>query len=132
MVTSSMVTGSASTTPMIGDRSVTASTCFTSVAALDDLHQDESPQVEADGVSVVLVRHEQTVRAVGNRCAHLGLGAPIAEGWKYRGALVCPWHGSHFDLSDGRAVSGPATAPLNCFDVRVVDSSIHAVPCLAP
>lgn len=44
--------------------------------------------------------------AVSRRCRHqladLSGGRVDAEG-----CLVCPWHGSRFDVHDGRMVSGP-------------------------
>lgn len=46
------------------------------------------------------------VRAVGRRCRHqladLSRGSLDADG-----CLVCPWHGSRYDLDSGRMVEGP-------------------------
>lgn len=47
------------------------------------------------------------------------LGAPTVEGWLYRDELVCPWHGSRFDLQTGAVTTGPATSPLTRFQTRV-------------
>jgi nitrite reductase/ring-hydroxylating ferredoxin subunit/uncharacterized membrane protein len=90
---------------------------FTAVADVADLVEGEPRGVDVDGVPVVLVSGEGTVRAVGGRCPHLG--APLGEGWLHRGELVCPWHGSRFDLDTGEPEQGPSTAPLPCFDTRV-------------
>ena len=66
------------------------------VMASADLAPDEPRRVRHDGVEVVLVRRGEKVYAVGEQCSHLC--APMSEGWLYRGDLVCPWHGSRFDL----------------------------------
>jgi hypothetical protein len=50
---------------------------------------------------------------------------PYGEGWVYRDAIVCPWHGSQFDLPSGLPVRGPATAPLPCFETRVRDGQVE-------
>jgi 3-phenylpropionate/trans-cinnamate dioxygenase ferredoxin component len=44
--------------------------------------------------------------AVTRRCRHLG--ADLAGGTIDReGCLVCPWHGSRYDMHTGRMVRGP-------------------------
>lgn len=73
--------------------------------------------VEVDGVDVVLVCQDGRIHAFAARCPHLG--GPLAEGWLYDGTLVCPWHGSRFDLTSGQSVRGPATSPVPCLDTRV-------------
>ena len=46
------------------------------------------------------------VRAVSSRCRHQL--ADLSEGSLDRdGCLVCPWHGSRYDLDTGEMVSGP-------------------------
>jgi nitrite reductase/ring-hydroxylating ferredoxin subunit len=47
-----------------------------------------------------------TMFAVSRRCRHLF--ADLAEGRIDRdGCLVCPWHGSKYDVKTGRMVRGP-------------------------
>nr|WP_235174444.1 Rieske 2Fe-2S domain-containing protein [Tomitella biformata] len=74
-------------------------------------------------MGMVLVRNETQTYALGERCPHLG--APMVDGWLYRGDLVCPWHGSCFELDSGAATRGPASAPLPCHDVRERDGQIE-------
>ncbi len=50
--------------------------------------------------TVLLLRHQNQIHAVSNKCPHLGLPlqkAKITED----NALVCPWHRSAFDLHSG-------------------------------
>ena len=46
-------------------------------------------------------------------------GGPLSEGKLEEGALVCPWHGSRFDLETGRVLDGPATRAAPCVETRV-------------
>jgi nitrite reductase/ring-hydroxylating ferredoxin subunit/uncharacterized membrane protein len=96
---------------------------FTAILAEADLAEDTPHHVDCDGADVVLLRHDGRITAVGGRCPHLG--APMAQGWVHRGALVRPWHGSRFDPHSGCPVTGPATAPLTQYDVRVIDGHIE-------
>jgi len=96
---------------------------FVPVLAESELNEDSPTLVECAGVPVVLVRHEGRISALGGDCPHLG--APMGESWLYKGELVCPWHGSRFDLQSGAAMTGPATAPLTCFQSRVRHGQIE-------
>ncbi|RZU32454.1 nitrite reductase/ring-hydroxylating ferredoxin subunit [Blastococcus saxobsidens] len=96
---------------------------FTRVADLADLPDGEPVGVDVAGVPVVLVGTEGAVRAVSGRCPHQG--APLGEGWLHRDELVCPWHGSRFDLDTGEPAQGPSTAPLPCYDTRIRDGRVE-------
>ncbi|MEI4271489.1 Rieske (2Fe-2S) protein [Klenkia sp. LSe6-5] len=96
---------------------------FTAVAEQADLTEGVPHPVDVDGVPVVLVAEDGAVHAVAGSCPHLG--GPLGEGWLHRGELVCPWHGSRFDLATGEPAQGPSTASLPCFDVRTRDGRVE-------
>ncbi|MGY2001736.1 Rieske 2Fe-2S domain-containing protein [Blastococcus sp. SYSU DS1024] len=96
---------------------------FVDAAALAELPEGEPVPVDVDGMPVVLVATDGAVHAVGGRCPHQA--GPLGEGWLHRGELVCPWHGSRFDLATGEPAQGPSTAPLPCFDTRVRDGRVE-------
>ena len=56
-------------------------------------------------------------------CAHLG--GPLSEGTLKDGSVVCPWHGSEFDLEDGHVINGPATQEQPTYRVRERDGGIE-------
>jgi NADPH-dependent 2,4-dienoyl-CoA reductase/sulfur reductase-like enzyme/nitrite reductase/ring-hydroxylating ferredoxin subunit len=74
------------------------------------------------GEAVVLVRYAGMVRALGATCTHYG--GPLAEGKIFGGAIHCPWHHACFDLVTGQP-SGPALAPIACYDVRLDNGTIR-------
>jgi 3-phenylpropionate/trans-cinnamate dioxygenase ferredoxin component len=39
--------------------------------------------------------------------------------------IMCQCHGSRFDITTGAVINGPATEPLNRYEVQEVDGSIH-------
>jgi nitrite reductase/ring-hydroxylating ferredoxin subunit len=53
-------------------------------------------------------------------CTHQGNPVGSVED----GQIVCPFHGSHFSISDGSPVAGPAQAPLPAVKVAVQGSNI--------
>jgi nitrite reductase/ring-hydroxylating ferredoxin subunit/uncharacterized membrane protein len=66
--------------------------------------------------NLVLVRSGDTIHALHETCAHAG--GPLAEGQVVDGCIQCPWHGSRFRLSDGRAVRGPTVYDQPRYEVR--------------
>ncbi len=97
------------------------------VADLEELPEGAPHQVRVGHEPVVLVRRGRTVRALADTCSHLS--APLSQGQVVsdggRDCLVCPWHASTFDLSDGTVVHGPAVAPQPVFDVRLAGSAVQ-------
>jgi nitrite reductase/ring-hydroxylating ferredoxin subunit len=68
-------------------------------------------------IGIVLVRRGDRVHALGARCSHMG--GPLDQGWVLGGALVCPWHGSRYDLETGWPESGPSTCPQPRYQTRI-------------
>jgi nitrite reductase/ring-hydroxylating ferredoxin subunit len=77
-------------------------------------------------VTVLLVQTAAGLRAVTNRCSHLG--GDLSSGSIRGCVLVCPSHGWRFDLRAGRAPklgsSGPASRALEAWDVIEGDGCI--------
>ncbi len=81
---------------------------------------DEAARQE---VGIVLVKQGGRVHAMGARCSHAG--GPLDQGWVLEGTLVCPWHGSRYDLATGQPVSGPSTCPQPRYVTRVRDGTVE-------
>jgi 3-phenylpropionate/trans-cinnamate dioxygenase ferredoxin subunit len=61
--------------------------------------------VQVDGKKICLVRHEQTIYAVHDKCPHEGY--PFSKGYCTKeGELVCPWHKYSFNLQNGKRTHG--------------------------
>ena len=80
---------------------------------------DETRRIvrDLDGVSILLLKSAGGVIAVRNACTHLG--KPLADGRVMAGRIFCPFHGACFDLTTGEAVSGPAVARLQRYEVKI-------------
>ena len=94
------------------------------LCAVDDLGPDGEGRLRTLGegtsaVPLLVVRRGDQIDVLSERCSHLA--GPLHEGTvdAEAGCVTCPWHGSVFSLEDGSVRSGPATAPIHAFDVRV-------------
>ena len=72
---------------------------------------------EVAGVKLLLVRLPDGLHAVDALCPHAQ--APLAEGALCGRRLVCPWHHSVFDVTDGALLDPPALDGLRAYPVRV-------------
>ena len=102
---------------------------WTDVAPVNEVPEGELVRVEIrKGVPVVLLREGDTIHAASNTCTHVG--GPLHKGERDGTCVTCPWHSSEFDLRDGSVVHGPATAPLDVLEGRIVDGQVQlrAVP----
>ncbi len=97
---------------------------WTPVLPVASLLNGKPQRVEVDGLGLVLCRTgDGQVAAFGEFCPHLA--APMSDGWVDRGRIVCPWHGSRFDIESGAVIRGPSAAPLPCYQTRITDGMIE-------
>lgn len=90
-----------------------------------DLVEGHSKAVEIRGKRLMIVRLKGRLRAVENRCTHMGV--PLEDGPLDDGHLVCPWHAARFCATSGDHRGGPGFCGLEKFPVRVSQSGIIEV-----
>jgi 3-phenylpropionate/trans-cinnamate dioxygenase ferredoxin subunit len=80
--------------------------------------------VTAGALSVGVFNCGGELYAIEDRCSHDD--GPLAEGdWEPDECIVvCPRHGSRFDLRTGRPLSLPAWEPVDTFPVHVADGIV--------
>ena len=88
------------------------------VARAGDLAPDSARKIEVQGQDIALVRCDEGVFAIGNRCSHADVD--LSEGEVDGCALECWLHGSQFDLRTGYPRSLPASEPVPTYRVDIV------------
>ena len=103
---------------------------WTFVTVPEDLVDRKGVRVSVNGESILLVKAEDVVFAIGSQCTHQG--APLDKGVvKIAGSVrtvTCPAHGSMFRLDDGKVMRPPATKPVPAYDVKVQDGRVFVRP----
>ena len=97
------------------------------VMALADLPAGTAKQVKVGDHVIALVRIEDDVYALGDRCSHQDISLSEGDVLCEDKALECWKHGSAFSLVDGEPFSLPATRPVPVYEVEVVDGQIEVV-----
>jgi nitrite reductase/ring-hydroxylating ferredoxin subunit len=92
---------------------------FAPVCEESDLNGGKLVGVVLEGESVVISRSEESgeVCAIAATCSHLG--GPLDKGARDGDSVVCPWHGSRFNLCTGEVQGGPAVYPQPRYEARV-------------
>ena len=97
--------------------------CFTAVAAADDIAEKSFSCFNIDGQAIVVCRFRDEYFAIENKCSHALSSFDQGRMRGYR--MMCPLHGATFDIRDGSATGAPATRPINSYDLRIVDGMIE-------
>jgi 3-phenylpropionate/trans-cinnamate dioxygenase ferredoxin component len=95
------------------------------VCSVDELPPGTMKLVERGLDAVGVYNCDGDYRAIEDRCSHDD--GPLCEGdWEPdECVVVCPRHGSRFDLASGRPLSLPAYVPVDVFPVEVADGMIR-------
>jgi nitrite reductase/ring-hydroxylating ferredoxin subunit/uncharacterized membrane protein len=97
---------------------------FVAVADEADVRGLDVMSVSVDGTKVLIARSQSgELCAIANTCSHLG--GPLNEGTRDGDVIVCPWHGSRFDLCSGTVLEGPAVFTQPRYDVRTNNGKIE-------
>src|SRR5207253_765125 len=75
-----------------------------------------------EGQRIVVGRCGEGVFAFADHCTHKG--GPLSDGALVGCTVQCPWHGSQFDVTTGRVVSGPAERKIVTYDTETRNGEI--------
>ena len=94
------------------------------VCPLDELPPGEVKIVHAGLEAACVYNLGGELYALEDRCSHDD--GPLCEGdWEEDECIVvCPRHGSRFDIRTGQALTLPAYLPVETFPVRVDDGMV--------
>jgi 3-phenylpropionate/trans-cinnamate dioxygenase ferredoxin subunit len=91
------------------------------VCPVEELPPGSVKIVRAGSVAVGVYNLDGEYYAIEDRCSHDD--GPLAEGEfdPDEAVVICPRHGSKFDIRSGRPLSLPAFEPVDTFPVTVED-----------
>ncbi len=96
---------------------------WTEAAKPGELDEGKPARVVVDETPVLLLRRSDGLLAIHDRCSHRGCS--LSDGDLDGDEVVCPCHGSRFDLRDGSLRAGPASMPQPAFEVRERDGVVE-------
>lgn len=96
---------------------------FWATARYDDVPPGKTRAVAVNGRDILLCNSDGQIHAIAALCSHAD--EPLACGRIRLGWIACPAHGARFDLETGEPLTGPASAPIATYRVRIVDGMIE-------
>lgn len=95
---------------------------FVRVGSTSDIPEGKMKKVAVGGLQVLVANVKGKYYAIGSVCTHMG--GPLEQGFLVGQEVQCPWHGSHFDVTNGQVKRGPATKPEPAYEVKVEQNNI--------
>jgi len=95
---------------------------FFEVAKINEIPEGTMKPVTTQGKEILVVNYNGNFYAINRKCTHMG--GDLSKG-KLDGKIVtCPRHGSRFDVTTGKSISGPKIGFLK---LKTKDESIYEV-----
>ena len=97
------------------------------IGTLDDFVSGEACQVHAGGRVLVIVRLDDDVYVLDDRCSHEDYSLAEGEVNAETCEIECARHGAMFSLESGEATSFPATRPVARYEVHERDGRLEVM-----
>ncbi len=97
---------------------------MTTVCKWEELESGQARKFEVDGVAVAVVRIDDEVFAIADRCSHANISLSEGLVWCETKQIECFKHGSAFSLETGVPDTLPATQPVEVFNAIVENGHV--------
>lgn len=96
----------------------------TNIGKFDEIASGTAKRVMVDGVAVAVVRIEDDVFAIADKCSHADISLSDGVVWCDSKQIECIKHGSAFSLETGEPDTLPATQPVAVYRAEVVNGDV--------
>ena len=96
---------------------------FVAVSRVDALGEGDVRTFEVRGTKIAIANVDGTFYAFDDTCTHMGCS--LAGGDLEETTVICPCHGSEFDVTSGAVLQGPAREPVETYEMRVEGGSLE-------
>lgn len=92
------------------------------IASVDEVSLGKAKCVKVEGKELALFNINGKFYCIDNTCTHTG--GPLCEGEIKENVVICPWHGSNFDIFTGKVLSPPAEKNVDTYAVTIKEKDI--------
>jgi len=98
---------------------------MTNIGKFSEFESGVAKKVKVDGVVVAVVRIDDEIFAIADKCSHADVSLSDGVVWCETKQLECIKHGSAFNLVTGVPDTLPATQPVAVYEVSVVNDEVN-------
>ena len=95
---------------------------FIKLASTNDAKPNSMMGVTINDQKILLANVNGNYYAIGDKCMHRG--CQLSKGKLQGETVVCPCHGSTYDLKTGNFVKGPTKKPEPAYELKVENNDI--------
>ena len=96
---------------------------FAAVSGAGDLEEGDMRAFDVRGTQIAVANVDGALYAFGDTCTHMACS--LAGGDLEETTVICPCHGSEFDVTSGAVLQGPAREPLATYKTRVEGDNLE-------
>jgi nitrite reductase/ring-hydroxylating ferredoxin subunit len=96
---------------------------FVALGRAKDLEEGSMRAFDVKGITIAVAKVGGAFHAFDDTCTHQGCS--LAEGDLHESTVICPCHGSEFDVESGEVLRGPASEAVETFEVRLEDGNLE-------
>jgi 3-phenylpropionate/trans-cinnamate dioxygenase ferredoxin subunit len=96
---------------------------FAAVSGAGDLGEGEMRAFDVRGTKIAVANVGGVFHAFDDTCTHMACS--LAGGDLEETTVICPCHGSEFDVTSGAVLQGPAREPLATYETRVEGGNLE-------
>ena len=95
---------------------------FVEIAKTDEIPDGKMKVIKIDNNNILVTNIAGKYYAIGAKCTHAG--GDLSKGKMDGNIVICPRHGSKFNVITGKSVNGPAKQSVPIYQVKIQEKSI--------
>lgn len=96
---------------------------FIDIAAVDEIAVGKMKSFSIKGKEILVVNYDGKYYATSGKCPHMG--GDLSKGRLDGKNVICPRHGSKFDITTGNCIKGPKIGFLNLKTKNITSFNVN-------
>ncbi|MCA9450815.1 MAG: non-heme iron oxygenase ferredoxin subunit [Candidatus Omnitrophica bacterium] len=92
------------------------------LAKKSEIPPGKSMSFALERFTIAVFNLEGDFYAIEDTCSHMD--GPLCQGSTEGDVVMCPWHGSRFNIRTGEVLSPPAQKNVQTFPVQILDGEV--------
>jgi 3-phenylpropionate/trans-cinnamate dioxygenase ferredoxin subunit len=102
---------------------------FLPIAKINEIPESGAKYFNLSGRDILIIKYGKNYYAIDRFCSHMG--GDLSKGSIEKNIIICPRHGSRFDIKSGESIAGPKlgfiklkTKSIKAYELKIEDEQI--------